>query len=117
MIRTQITATEDRDHLRNWRRRRLCFIAWPTLQAMCHDAQAAVIWGRSVDRLWLDGGSIRGFRAGVKLGWMAYNVDREGQPVRVDHERVGHVTDAGRAAWASHPFPRPVGMCECPIPE
>lgn len=92
-------------------------IASTVYLAMCHDAQAAVIWGRSVDRLWLDGGSIRGFRAGVKLGWMAYNVDREGQPVRVDHERVGHVTDAGRAAWASHPFPRPVGMCECPIPE
>lgn len=96
------------------RRRRLEDLAWPTLAAMCRDPQAAVMWGRSVDRLWLDGGSIRGFRAGMALGWMAWNRDRDGEYLRVDHERIGHVTDAGRDRWANQP-PQHVN-CKCTLP-
>jgi len=82
------------------RRQRLITLAMPTLAAMCRDPQMAECWGRSVDRLFLDGGSIRGFQAGVKLGWMEWCLDRDRRRLVMERESFGRLTDEGRRAWA-----------------
>lgn len=68
-------------------------LAMPTIQAMAKAGPTGEInpffYARSVDRLWLDGGSVKGFHAAVRLGWAVPMGYREG-------ELYGAFTDKGR---------------------
>ncbi len=73
------TITGAIDKVRTWIRERRVLKALPTLEALC--AGGPYYYGRSVDRLWLDGGSVKGFDACVKLGWAEYRDRSIGEPM------------------------------------
>lgn len=78
-----------------WWRQRLIRKALPTLKAMAHDG--GVYFGRSLYRLWLDGGSVAGFHACRRLGWADYRRFANSRLIRtLDDEPIVFITAEGR---------------------
>ncbi len=76
--------------------------ATPTLRALAYggpDTPMLNYYGRSVDRLWLDGGSTMGFRLCRLLGWAEWPSGYWDLAGYCNHERLGRLTDAGRAEF------------------
>lgn len=76
------------DRRRQAKAARLLETAVPTLRAL--GAGGTKYYGRSVDRLFLDGGSRLGFSVCCILGWAEWCGET------VDRESLGRLTDVGR---------------------
>lgn len=82
------------DKLIERRQRGLREKAWPTLKALC--AFCPQDYMRGLDRLFLDGGSMEGFRACQKLGWARDCCPSDRYP------GYGTATPLGRAFWEAN---------------
>lgn len=79
------------DKLIELRQRRLRDKAWPTLRALCEFCPVGYM--RGLAHLFLDGGSMKGFRACQKLGWARNCCPTDRYP------GYGMATPKGREVW------------------